>query len=378
MTPAKIIKFPTPQAPGTPPPEKASFTRLDNATDLAALYGLPNALLKPALCLLEHRNMRPLHWGEVATTISRGATQTREALRRLAELGHAVTEGDAWAWAGSTAARKLARKSVRKPGRKPENLHPEKTVWVGVSFALKEVKEGKKENNNFWTGIPAQAGGFAVGVGGISHEEKTQRGQANQAALAAEGTGNAPPSQEKTAHCNGENSNVTDLEKVPPAAAPAKTDAADPIRAAHAALEAAGLGDVWADWFASNPALSRNRVALHAQLTQFADWVAAGLGEDLKEHTLDIVSAGTFSHPFNALKARMERAKAVQDAQTRNAAELGLAYGQPQCQPGERRRDIDGRVWTVETVEYGTVIFEEIGAPQGLPDRLVALWAVVQ
>ena len=356
MTPAKVIKFPA--GTETPAPAKTSFTRLDNATDLAALYELPNALLKPALCLLEHRHMRPLHWGEVATIIRRGATQTREALSRLAELGHAVVEGDSWSWVGSTAARKAVRESARKPVRKSEFSPLQKTVWGGISLALKEVKEVKKEKNTnntlLGTEWPAQ---FPAGVGA-------------GAALASK-TETARPVQDQTAHPQEGTINVTDKQKVAPAGAAPQT-----YRAAQDALTRAGAWDIWQTWVRGVPALGRNRAAQDAQIAQFAGWVDEGFADPLRDNVKNIVEAGTFAHPYNALKARMEKLKAVQHAEKEKVVELRRAFGDAQCQPGERRRAPDGRAWTVEAVEYGVVFFAEVGAPLDVTDREAAGWAV--
>lgn len=360
MTAAKVIAFPAPA--DAQQPAKGNWTKLDNATDMAALYALPNALLKPALCLLEHRHMRPLHWGEIASTIGRGATQTREALSRLAELGYDVSDGDTWAWAKSAASRKSVRKVARKPVRKSERksdfLPTKKTVWGGISLVPKEVKERSKEINNTYvlrTFAPAQS--LAV-AGGTALENQNPQ---------------PTPSQEKTMTDKPAHESDTDSEKVPPAA-PAE---ADPVSAAYAALEAAGLLPVWEKWFEANPALRRNRVALEAQICQFAEWAATGLGDKLRENALDIVSAGTFAHPFNTIKSRFEKVKAVQHAEKQTVAELTRAYGEPECEAGQRRRAPDGKVWTVAYIEYGMVFFEELDAPLDVPDRVAAGWEVV-
>ncbi|GAA5514791.1 hypothetical protein Dcar01_03552 [Deinococcus carri] len=377
MTPAKNIRFPAPASPpaGPKPAKTAPFTRLDNATDMELLAELPNALLKPALCLLMHRNMRPVHWGEVATYSRRGATQTRQGLARLAELGLAVAQGDLWSWAGSTAARKPVRESARKPVRKSDETAPENAVQDGETPPLKEgteVKKKEKTNNTYVSDSdqPAPAP-TAVVAGGASEQQADPTQQAQSAAPGGARADLPSPSQLKTAHQHEETENVTDSEKVPPPAA-----APQGYRAAQEALAAAGAWDIWQGWVPGVPGLSRNRAAQDAQIAQFATWVQAGLVEDLRQNARDIVVAGSFAHPFPALVKRMERAEAVQHAQRQNLDETRRAFGEATCMPGERRRAPDGRVWTVEAVEYGMVFFAESGAPLDVPDRVAAEWEV--
>ncbi|MCP2015641.1 hypothetical protein L1280_002809 [Deinococcus sp. HSC-46F16] len=374
MTAAKTIKFPAPTVPQEQQPAKpASFTRLDNATDLEVLADLPNALLKPALCLLKHRHMRPVHWGEVATFSRRGATQTREALSRLADLGLAAQQGDLWSWADSPAARKPVRESARKPVRKSEFSTLAEAVQHGESPTPKEGTEGKKKEDTTNTYVSDLYGAATPGTGVVAGGSiaETAPQAPNGAAPGGARAETPSPSQEQTAHQHEETEDVTDSETVPPAAAPLG------YRAAQDALSNAGAWDVWANWLRGNPALSRNRAAQDAQIAQFAEWVRGGLIEELRQHAREIVVAGSFAHPYLALEARMDRAKVVQDAKQQNVDETRRAFGEPTCTPGERRRAPDGQTWTVEEVAYGLVIFEEAAAPLDVPDAVVAEWAVV-
>ncbi|MFC6659329.1 hypothetical protein [Deinococcus multiflagellatus] len=184
MAPAKNLKL-HPEGPTSQEPAKGrqGFTTLDNEQDTSVLYALDNALVKPALVLLAHRKMRPIHWGEVAQLIGRGHTQVQANLQRLADLGHAVGHDGQWAWAGSKAAgqlelRKTGRKPVRKSVRKSGFNAPKNDVWVGKSVSPKEVKlsEAKKinpTNNVSSTNWPAQPAPVGVAGGQWSEQIRT-------------------------------------------------------------------------------------------------------------------------------------------------------------------------------------------------------------
>ncbi|MFC5846704.1 hypothetical protein [Deinococcus petrolearius] len=117
--------------------------------------------------------------------------------------------------------------------------------------------------------------------------------------------------------------------------------------------------------------------ALNLTLALWAGWVEGGLIPELKEaSTAVILMGGKATDPSALLKARMERKRELQAVQVARAAAGAATFGAASCQPGERRAGPDGRVWTVEEVAYGAVIFEEVGAPQDQPDRVVATWAV--
>jgi len=162
-------------------------------------------------------------------------------------------------------------------------------------------------------------------------------------------------------HQDGGNVNVTGSEKVPPPATP--------HRAALSAIEAAGLTPTWVQWIKLNRLA---QVSQEAQIAVWHGWIDAGLGETLKAAAADIVESGSFAHPWGGLKARMQKAQAAQVVQQQVAA----TFGEPAVAPGQRRVAPDGRIWTVEVVEFGIVYFEEVGAPTDLGDRLVARWAL--
>lgn len=340
-------------------PEKAEkssvrpYTKLDEARDLDPLYELPNALVKPALFLMSRRRLRQpgANWADVASKVKRSQPQVTEALNRLAALGLAECHNGLWYWKTSGKPAETQRKSYMAA--------PEIDVQDGEkeAYEYKEQKELKENTNNTCLGTewPAQfPGGVDAG-----------------AALASNTNTPQTPVQAEPAHPQEGTINVTEKQKVAPAGAAPQT-----YRAAQDALTRAGAWDLWQTWVRGVPALARSRAAQDAQIVQFAAWVDEGFGDPLRENVKNIVEAGTFAHPYNALKARMEKLKAVQHAEKEKIVELRRAFGDAQCQPGERRRAPDGRVWTVEIVEYGVVFFAELGAPLDVTDREAAGWAV--
>jgi len=156
-------------------------------------------------------------------------------------------------------------------------------------------------------------------------------GEARQAAPSQDGLENA--------HQDGGNVNVTGSENVPPAATP--------FRAALNAIETAGLTPTWVQWIKLNRLA---QVSQEAQIVVWQGWIEAGLGETLKTAAADIVESGSFAHPWGGLKARMQKAQAAQTVQQQVAA----TFGEPAISPGQRRIAPDGRIWTVEVVEFGT------------------------
>lgn len=117
--------------------------------------------------------------------------------------------------------------------------------------------------------------------------------------------------------------------------------------------------------------------ALNLTLALWAGWVEGGLISELKEaSTAVILMGGKATDPSALLKARMERKRELRAVQVARAAADVATFGAAGCKPGERRVAPDGRVWTVEEVAYGGVIFEEVGAPVDVPDHEVVAWGV--
>lgn len=149
----------------------------------------------------------------------------------------------------------------------------------------------------------------------------------------------------------------------------------------HQVIADAGFAPLWQDWCEANPMLLRNPVAIRAQMQQFADWIGMDHGRELHEHAERVITSGSYRHPFLALKARMKVAVDTKAIRARLIAEREAeerAYtATPVCQPGERRQERCGRVWTVESVEYGRVFFRELGAPIDERDSEVATWTLV-
>ncbi|EYB68911.1 hypothetical protein DEIPH_ctg013orf0013 [Deinococcus phoenicis] len=377
MTPARNLQlFPgKPVKPGTRR-EKGTYGITDNAViEYQKRNGRADTRVLAALAQQANYRQKTLTIPELMAQTDLGQRAVEKALAALAAAGFCTQVGRAWRYTqpganGGANHRANGRaNSCTQKGAGNAVLH-------GKSASLKEV-EGLRRNlkiNNTYVsdlyGAPTPRTG--VVAGGTSEQ---QPGAAQEAQGAAPGGARADlpsPSQPKTAHQHEETENVTDLEQVPPpAAAPLS------YRAAQEALSNAKAWDIWQGWVPGVPGLSRNRAAQDAQIAQFAAWVADGLVEDLRQNARDIVVAGSFAHPFPALVKRMERAEAVQHARRQNLDETRRVFGEATCTPGERRRAPDGRVWTVEAVEYGLVFFAESGAPLDVPDRVAAAWEVL-
>lgn len=164
----------------------------------------------------------------------------------------------------------------------------------------------------------------------------TPAGQAPDGA-APGGASNTSPSQDgfNTAHSNGDTVNADGLKQVPAAASP--------YRAAMDAISAAGLLPVWRDW------VRLNRLAQVTQENQavvWADWIAAGQRDLLELNAKDLILSGSFSHPWGALRKRMQAfdPNAGQSAQASPAAE------RPTFAAGQRVRYPDGSEATVLAV----------------------------
>ncbi|MFC4454757.1 hypothetical protein [Deinococcus sonorensis] len=135
-----------------------------------------------------------------------------------------------------------------------------------------------------------------------------------------------------------------------------------PFHAARDAINAAGLLPTWHDWVRLN---RLHPVTQERQAPLWQAWIQQGLTEPLQAHVHDIIQSGSFAHPLGALRARM----AKQLAPPPQSPGCG-----PTVRPGERRTAPDGRTWTVESVEYGLVYFEDVGAPADLGAAIVERW----
>jgi hypothetical protein len=135
------------------------YTKLDNDTELNVILALPSALQGPFLFLLSRQNLdrSATHYGEVMAAISRGHTQTLEALRALEARG--LIRGENGRYSVVKSGQEPGRESDQKPGRKPSRETNRKsdrkpgmdnsknTVQheENRSPELKELKELKKE-----------------------------------------------------------------------------------------------------------------------------------------------------------------------------------------------------------------------------------------
>ncbi|GGK11371.1 hypothetical protein GCM10008955_00750 [Deinococcus malanensis] len=150
-------------------------------------------------------------------------------------------------------------------------------------------------NNNHASAFgagPDQAG-LAPGVE-VGNQEETE-GQAPDGATSGEAHV-ASPSQDqpKNAHSNGDNVNADGMKQVPPVAGP--------YRAAMDTISAAGLLPVWRDWVRLNRLA---QVTQEAQAPVWAGWINGGQTDLLRQHAVDLIQSGSFSHPWGALRKRM-------------------------------------------------------------------------
>lgn len=112
---------------------------------------------------------------------------------------------------------------------------------------------------------------------------------------------------------------------------------------------------------------------LNLTLGQWVAWVKAGLHSQLKDAATNVILMGArATDPSAVLRARMERHVTALQKVPRPGAPA--AAPQPACAPGERRVDPDGQTWTIESISYGVVIFEELAAPADRSVALVATW----
>lgn len=389
---ANLQLYPKGKLPAAKPTtrrEKGTYGLMDNAViQYQKRHG--SADTRVLTTLAERHNFKfkdsAMTVAEIQVETGLGERAVQKALQALQALALCVKRGKAWLYRHAGLEAQSDEPNEQANGNANEKAN-ERADFFNV-FAdlhnkkplLKSLEVFRSYINNISYSDRAIPATVVAGGTNKPKQEAAEIQIADLPTIAPDGAAsnearqdNLTPSQVKNMTDTPENANVTEFETVPPAA-----PAADPIPAAYAALEAAGLHPVWLKWFEANPALARNRVALEAQICQFADWAAEGLAEDLRGNALDIVSAGTFAHPFNALKPRMQKAKAVRDAEKRNVADIQRSFGEAQCKEGERRIAPDGKVWTVEEVCYGQVVFEEADAPTGYFDCQVAAWEVAK
>lgn len=148
-----------------------------------------------------------------------------------------------------------------------------------------------------------------------------------------------------------------------------------PDQVALQVVVGAGLQNLWQDWIRLGKLAV---VTQRAQIAFWADWITQGHGELLRSEVKYVIEQGSYSHPFAGLKARMTKGIAALKAGSAAADDLKRAYGEPQCQSGERRRAPDGQVWTVDYVEYGIVFWAEAHAPLDIQDGFAAQWPLAE
>ncbi|MBZ9752755.1 helix-turn-helix domain-containing protein [Deinococcus sp. HMF7604] len=193
-------------------------------------------------------------------------------------------------------------------------------------------------NNNGAGELEAGPDLTQVSPGGVGEgPEQPQAGQAPDGAASGEAQMVSPSQdQSKNAHHNGDNVNADGLKQVPPAAA------RSPYRAAMDSISAAGLLPVWRDWVRLNRLA---QVTQEAQVLVWAEWIGAGQAEVLRHNAVDLIQSGSFSHPWGALRKRMQfDPNAGQNGQTTATPE------RPTLAVGQRVRYPDGSEATVLAV----------------------------
>ena len=378
MTPARNLQlFPDKATKPRTRREKGTYGLIDNPV---IAYQKKNGAADTRLlaALAEASNYhRSLSLPQLMIETDLSESAVRKTMPKLIAAGFCKAEGKAWRY----------QKTDSNPDRNPDGcpeMHPKNTVQDGISETPKEVEGSRrkfkrlKTNNIFLLNLgwitrfaPTAVGGGAAekNLESVTSEQQAPDGAASSEAS----TDNPSHSQVKNVSSEEKNENAPESETVPPAAPPALAPP-ETYREAQEVLSSAGFWDVWQKWVKSH---RLSRAAQDLQIIDFAVWVQVGLGEILRQHAHEITKLGSFGHPFAGLQGRMQAALAVKKTEQHNAAEVVRVFGVPQCQAGERRRDpATGKVWTVEEIAYGMVIFEEGAAPMNAADVTVAGWEV--
>lgn len=140
-------------------------------------------------------------------------------------------------------------------------------------------------------------------------------------------------------------------------------------------VAAAGLLELWGRWVQLGKLAT---VTQESQIVHWQRWIDQGHAEILRQEANYVIEDGSYNHPMAGLKKRIEKAIAVQQAESANSTELSRAYGGPQCQPGEVRQAPDGKKFTVAYVEYGIVFWEETNSPNMIRHDVAAGWPVLE
>lgn len=220
----------------------------------------------------------------------------------------------------------------------------------------------------------APADSFAADAAGATPkvlDSKTQaqpEPQAGQTQGAASGeagsTEQASPVQDQTqVQARGRSNKPTEVQDVLPASPPAD---------GHCVMVDALRAAVY-------PGVAQAAPKLEARLGGAAkQLLAAGLRPDAPAGILALIKDKHTWRRSITPETVVEHSAEWQSAQANVPAPGAVRpAGRPLgCQPGERRADPSGAVWTVETVAYGQVVFEEVAAPRDVPVAVVAGWAV--
>lgn len=368
MTPAKnLVLFPEKAGRAGVRREKGTYGLIDNSVlTYQKRNGRADTRVLTALAEQANYRQKALTIPELMVQTELGQRAVEKALAQLVSAGLCVADGKAWRY-GATNGRANHRANGCANDR--ASVKCGDAVQHAKSFGLKEV-EGLRRNlktyNNTssttWTTRPAP-----VGAAEANPTRTTTQGQAPDVAASDEaGTGHLNSFQVEPTHTHGGLENVTGIEDIPAAPAAPQT-----YREAQEVLTATGTWDTWAAW---TKARRLDRAAQDAQIVQFATWAQAGLSTELRQNASEITAAGSYAHPYLALADRMKRAAKVLESEAANRDELRRTYGEPRCQPGERRLAPSGQVWTVDYVEYGLVYFAEPSAPMDQGDAIVARW----
>jgi len=296
---------------------------------------------------------------EIQVETGLGQRAVEKALAVLESQGFCSKVGKLWGYTNPNAD---ANEKANSRSHERSDSVPRNIVLDSKKKPLKEVEGSRRKKNNTSEASTVDHRTTDVGAESSNTELRTSNTSPDGAASGEARQAASSPVVLENTHQEGGNVNVTGSEKVPP-------PAATPFRAALNAIDAAGLTPTWVQWIKLNRLA---QVSQEAQIAVWHGWIDAGLTEQLRVAAADIVESGSFAHPWGGLKARMQKAQAAQAVQQQVAA----TFGEAAVSPGQRRIAPDGRVWTVEVVEFGIVYFEEVGAPTDLGDRIVARWAL--
>lgn len=385
-----------------------------------------------------HISRRTLSLGDLMTMTGLGASAVEKQLRVLKSEGRCMEGGNGYGYQEVkgprlarepskrgrydrqlAAARREATQAAEghnrpytRPDTYPHNYafsDPKSPVLDVVFLAPEEVIEGslyistttdtdtRAEGTLAGEGQVAEAGAVVVVVGEAAPDSE-QHPPVGGAADAANTDSAAPVQDFHDQDPEMQEKPATSTENVPPAAAPlaprtrpelAAASAAHPVPAslnrllwpdwvtAFAAIEGAGLSGTWTRWQAH---VGGNASQQLAQAERWADWVGAGLADALRLQVPETIADTSVRSPARHLAGAMtNRAEEARRAPAPAPTSQAAAHDGPVVAPVAGQRRVDprtGEIWTVESIAYGQVTFEEVAAPSALRVATVATWEV--